>query len=63
MALKVKDIVIQAKFPEEQQTEASGQQGQEGSSAVPQSVKQEIVDLCLEKMKEFLERNTPHARR
>jgi hypothetical protein len=62
MALKVNEIVIQAKITEDTSSYAATPEKAEGP-IVPQSVKQEIIDRCMEKVKEYLDRHLRDARR
>lgn len=58
MAIKVNDFVIQAKVKEGTAQNSSNEQpvaSSSGSSVgVPDSVKQEIIDECLEKMNDLV---------
>jgi hypothetical protein len=54
MPLKINEFVIQAKVTEEGMVD---DQEQQEDFVLPPSVKKEIIDDCLEKMKEYLERN------
>ena len=53
MAVKINDFVIQAKVNEECE---QGQTPGEMLIKLPPSVKEEIIDECLEKIKELLRR-------
>lgn len=55
MAIKVNEFVIQAKIIEDDNYENDSLTDDE-SSSIPDSVKQEIIDECVIKMKELLER-------
>ena len=57
MAIKVNDFIIQAKVKEDtpiQRVEDESAPTASGS-AVPDSVKQEIIDECLERLSELIE--------
>jgi hypothetical protein len=53
MAIKVNEFVIQAKIIE---NDSELNAKQEVSAELPKSVKKEIIDECMEKVKEYIER-------
>lgn len=53
MGIKVNEFSIQAKVIEEDSLEIEA--GKDGNK-IPDSVRKEIIDECLEKLKEYLER-------
>tara|TARA_B110000046_G_scaffold39942_2_gene44104 strand:- start:20919 stop:21113 length:195 start_codon:yes stop_codon:yes gene_type:complete len=58
MAIKVNDFIIQAKVKEDapiQRVEDESAAPAASSSAVPDSVKQEIIDECLERLSELID--------
>jgi hypothetical protein len=58
MAIKVNDFIIQAKVKEDapiQRVEGKSDAPVASGSAVPDSVKQEIIDECLEKLSELID--------
>jgi len=57
MPLKINDFVIQAKVVEEGSTDDTQMQEEFG---LPSSVKKEIIDECMEKVKEYIERTIHH---
>ncbi len=62
MALKVNEVVIQAKISGEPSADAGSDQQSDGP-VIPKSVKQEIIDLCMEKVKAYIDRHIRDARR
>ena len=57
MPLKINEFVIQAKVLEEGMVSDHKQQQE---VELPPSVKKEIIDECMEKMKEYMARNFYH---
>ncbi len=55
MPLKVNEFVIQAKIIEEE-SDQEDSDSNDGQIEISNSVKKEIIDECLAKMKELLER-------
>ena len=55
MSLNVKEFIIQAKVIEDEQNQEIDQVEQ-GEDSFSESVKQEIIDECIAKMKELIER-------
>ncbi|HAW21477.1 MAG TPA: hypothetical protein DCX14_14945 [Flavobacteriales bacterium] len=58
MAIKVNDFIIQAKVKEDAPlkfAEASPAGEASSGSSVPDSVKQEIIDECMERLNELVE--------
>ncbi len=59
MGIKVNEFSIQAKVIEEDSLEI---EADKDGNKIPDSVRKEIIDECLEKLKEYLERKG-HLRR
>tara|TARA_B100000902_G_C27031861_1_gene774875 strand:+ start:273 stop:464 length:192 start_codon:yes stop_codon:yes gene_type:complete len=58
MAIKVNDFIIQAKIREQpvsQLNEALEAKKETGSSAISDSVKQEIIDECVERLSDLID--------
>ena len=60
MALKVNEVVIQAKLESDT---FKANESDAKSSDVPASVRKEIIDECLEKLKEYIDLQIRDARR
>jgi hypothetical protein len=61
MALKINEVVIQAKM--ESDNYQSADTGSKEIINIPDSVKKEIIDECLEKLKEYIDRQVRDDRR
>lgn len=61
MALKVNEIIIQAKMESDSYHPAEQESRQ--SSDISASVKKEIIDECLEKLKEYIDKQVRDDRR
>jgi hypothetical protein len=58
MAIKVNDFIIQAKVKESatvQRIEAEPVKPESSQVSIPESVKQEIIDECMERLSELIE--------
>ena len=64
MALKINELVIQAKVIESQvaQREVYSPQSPSSAASIPDSVKKEIVEECIEKVIELLEKRSDSRR-
>ncbi len=56
MAIEVNDFVIQAKVIQSMNDNEANENEQTDTQSIPPSVKQEIIDECMEKVKEYLAR-------
>ncbi|MCR9254039.1 MAG: DUF5908 family protein [bacterium] len=56
MAIEVNDFVIQAKVIQSMNDDEANTNEQSDAQSIPPSVKQEIIDECMEKVKEYLAR-------